>query len=439
MIDGTFGSVMKRIIKLLSVCVLSALALGIMLIAKRRFLNASESVIGDPNNALQSAISRMDFEKIKAALHEGVDLNKPDKFQQTPLSYLLSYHSDDIRSYTVAKMLIEAKANVNHAFGRWTMLHQVIRIKKAGLAKLLLEAGALVNAVDEDGRTPLHHACVLGFTDGVKLLLAYGACQTTSDKKGLIPLHLAAGKDRLNWSEQADYCKIIRFLAQNRAVSNIQDRKGRTALHFAAMYGCHKVVEELIEQGANSLVFDQDRAYPLHYSAGKVKVTYADKTDYSRIVKTFVKTGVCFDWADKYGKTPLHYAAAKGNDDIALFLIRKGSRVNSLDNQGATPLHYALGKDSKRFVPLKYAEHILSVAQLEEYSPLYRKEEEAHARIILELLQHGARCNAKDYAGYTPLHYAEKNKHNNLKRFLHNVLKQVSAEIDFQYKFESYL
>lgn len=49
---------------------------------------------------------------------------------------------------------------------------------------------------------------------------------------------------------------------------------------------------------------------------------------------------------DKYGRTPLHYAAATAQFQCILSLIGNGAEVNMTDLEGRTPLHYASSADA---------------------------------------------------------------------------------------------
>jgi hypothetical protein len=61
-------------------------------------------------------------------------------------------------------------------------------------AKLLVAAGANVNAVNNDGRSALHGAAQLGWTQFVRYLAANGAQLDLKDAKGITPLDIATGK-----------------------------------------------------------------------------------------------------------------------------------------------------------------------------------------------------------------------------------------------------
>ena len=60
------------------------------------------------------------------------------------------------------------------------------------VATFLLEKGAEVGAVDGDGQTALHWACVRGSLPCAELLLRKGAELNAADSRGYVPLHVAA-------------------------------------------------------------------------------------------------------------------------------------------------------------------------------------------------------------------------------------------------------
>ena len=55
----------------------------------------------------------------------------------------------------------------------------------------LIENGAEINAVDNDGKNSLHNACLGGILDIVKLLIENGVGVNSVDNCGKIPLHYA--------------------------------------------------------------------------------------------------------------------------------------------------------------------------------------------------------------------------------------------------------
>ncbi|KAI0251257.1 ankyrin repeat-containing domain protein [Lactifluus subvellereus] len=80
------------------------------------------------------------------------------------------------------------------------------------------------------------------------------------------------------------------------------------------------------------------------------------------------------DWSDSSGKTALHVAALKGNEELVRMLCDLGADFDLSDNQGNTPLHYASAW--------------------------------GHIPIVQLLIERGCQFAAKNNHGYSPSDYA---------------------------------
>jgi ankyrin repeat protein len=95
------------------------------------------------------------------------------------------------------KFLISKGADINK--GPETPLHQAVSWWELDMAKLLLEAGADVNARDEQGNTPLQRAVDEGWRGGLEvaeLLVSKGADVSAKNRRGETPLSMAKAKGR---------------------------------------------------------------------------------------------------------------------------------------------------------------------------------------------------------------------------------------------------
>lgn len=100
---------------------------------------------------------------------------------------------------------------------------------QAKVAALLLERGAMVDAAEVNGGTPLHHAAARGTLPLVKLLLEKGADPSHADVNGMTPLMWAAG------DEHGD--KLVALLLEKGADPAALNKDGLSALAIARANG----------------------------------------------------------------------------------------------------------------------------------------------------------------------------------------------------------
>ncbi|HEY2888065.1 MAG TPA: ankyrin repeat domain-containing protein [Candidatus Limnocylindrales bacterium] len=109
---------------------------------------------------------------------------------------------------------------------------------------------------------------------------------------------------------------------------------GFTALHLAAFFGRVRLVQELLDRGAdpNAWATGALRVQPLHsaVSAG-----------HEAIARLLVEHGADPDQAQDGGYTPLHAAAQNGLSELCDFLVASGADPRSLTEDILTPADLA--------------------------------------------------------------------------------------------------
>ena len=210
-----------------------------------------------------------------------------------------------------------------------TPLHNAARSTDPGVAALLLDATADLEAVNGDGLTPLGIACTAGNWRLARFLLERGA---RPQRDGATPsLVAAAGSDD-------DDPAGVQLLLRHKASVDARDRRGRSALHAAAAAGHAGIAETLLAAGADADARDDGERTPLLEAAlgghaavaacllqarADVQAIDADGRNALALsalgdspslplVQRLLQLGVDPDHADAHGKRPLDLAAESG-------------------------------------------------------------------------------------------------------------------------------
>ena len=187
----------------------------------------------------------------------------------------------------------------------------------------LIENGARVDAVDEDGRTALMVAVVKNNADCVKALLVVGADVNAKNKNGWTALMLATG---------LGYTDCVKTLLEAGADVNEENKNGATALMTAVAKGHTDCMKALLEAGA-----DVNAKNKNGYTALMAAVT-KNNVD---CVKVLLKAGADVNAKDKDGITTLMRAVLKGHTDCVKTLLKAGADVNAKFEDGSTALMIA--------------------------------------------------------------------------------------------------
>ncbi|XP_066464820.1 ankyrin repeat domain-containing protein 35 isoform X2 [Eleutherodactylus coqui] len=150
---------------------------------------------------------------------------------------------------------VEINAKTDDGF---TALHLAVSGCHPECVKLLLQRGAHEDSIDFHSRTPLHCAATSGCVSSVLLLCdAEDTVLDAADDDGRTPLMIAA---------QRNHPTVCSLLLDRGAQVDLFDRDQKTALTLACEKGNIQAVETLITKGADPTVFDNKGCDALHYS-----------------------------------------------------------------------------------------------------------------------------------------------------------------------------
>ncbi len=169
--------------------------------------------------------------------------------------------------------LRDRSADINALKDGKSALHIAVEKRFFLPTKMLIKAGALLDAQDINGRTPVFHAAFKKDFEAVRILLEAGANPDIQDKWGYTPLYAAADNRDV---------EIVKLLLNSECNPDIQDTEGRTALHRAAFRDHPASVELLIAAGANPKIRNKENHMP-----SEVNTTYAIRTRLQEYEKSY--------------------------------------------------------------------------------------------------------------------------------------------------------
>jgi ankyrin repeat protein len=217
------------------------------------------------------------------------------------------------------------------ASAREMSLHVAARAgQKEQVARLLAE-GAVVNAKDDQGWTPLHGAARNAHAEVIELLLTSGAEINAKDNISFTPLHLT-----VSWGHK----EVAELLLARGAEVNAKDNEGQTPLHRAVGNGHTELAELLLGKGADVNARDNISWTPLHRAASWGRGG-------KEVTELLLASGAEVNAKDNEGRTPLHWAAANSHTELAELLLTKGADVNARNAKGETPLSLAKADEMK--------------------------------------------------------------------------------------------
>ena len=209
----------------------------------------AETVSEDIDDAIvQKILDSGDTAALQKLIDAGLDVNSRDADGNTILFYMLTHYS----SLDMAKTLINAGADVNlpSANGLTPLLVATALASELQLSQQPVTAENNLNAEIQQANFNEQQKFLLKRSQELlQLLIANGADVNQETPRGT-PLMSAATSD-LN-------APLVKTLIKADANVNQQDRFGRTALFYAAAFGCDTISTMLLKAGADIRIKDND-------------------------------------------------------------------------------------------------------------------------------------------------------------------------------------
>lgn len=263
---------------------------------------------------------------------------------------------------------------------------------------------------DDWGMTKLHHAVQAGNLGLVQSLIRSGANLGSRDNGGRTALHYAS----MEQSHGSDMM-ILLLNAGGKALTNLVDDNGQSALHYAAEREFTENIRILVECGVDINASDNYGFSPCLWAVVAGNMHATDK---------LLTLGADANSTSADGKTALAWAASLGRSSIAEMLVNHGASMSSTRNTQIVPLEEAAASGDFLTVQMLLRCGCDSNYQDPDgWSAMHWAAEEGHLEIVRLLLNERANVNAVSSFGTSPLHCAANGGHVSIVRLL--ILRQA--------------
>lgn len=392
------------------------------------------------NSPIGKAINNNQPETVQALLESGASACVP-MFAEG--SYLQDANSPE-KLHILRKLLEHgADKDVNRIelnFGS-AALHHICMYNNPQGAKLLLEAGADVNALAYTNNSPLMYAIANGATDVVRELLAAGARTDIVDNDGY---------DAIDKAILLGHTDIVELLLA--AVPEPYKSELEANVLHDAMKGERSAIRKLLENGLGIKLTNRTLVDVLkdgQTGAAKMLLTFsngdprlfdekgealfpATQQCSGEIMRQLLAAGYNPNAYDKFDSTPLSEAIDNENITALEILLRFNSNPNIIAKDHQNPLFYCLKSyhDTdfvSKAIPILIAAGVDVNEKNKKSSTILHEYVQSHFynQLVPVLLQCGAKVNEPDAEGRTPLFYATSAD-------ITQLLIDAGAETDFE-------
>lgn len=280
-------------------------------------------------------------------------------------------------------------------------LHKAAQKGKYEMVKLLLDQGADINSWDEDGRTPLQRASIVPDEKVIQLLLDRGASMGVElmDASHMgwmktVQILLKLGWD-VNLRVQGRYyntalqaavsggnVEAMQILLEHGAEIATEDDEWKEVLQMASYKGHEKVFQFLLNRNV-AVDCDMDReSFPntLHAAA---------RGGYEKLVELLLDHGANINSGNKYWDSALHGAAFRGHEKVVQLLLDRGANVDGTLTKAVNS-----GKEEVVQLILNTGVDIGAQEKYPGYA-MWTAARDGHEKIVVLLLKNGASVDAQ--------------------------------------------
>jgi len=337
----------------------------------------------DGDTALHIAVRMNQRETGEFLISRGASIFFLNSSGNSPLFLALSPSNGSMREWIINSNTIIAKDglgnNMLHYASQWALINAI---------PVIIRNGISVEEANATGQTPVFFAIRNDSPATIRVLVENSANYNVRDSQGNSLLHVA-----VRWNA----IESISYLISLGIDINVFSLNGNTPLHDAVALGMSDIETMLINQGANLEVRNIDGNTPFMEAVRGALISSIEK---------LALNGADVSTRNTRGDTPLHIAVSMDRLDLVNILLRQGTSIHARNTRNRTPFQIALSvspvmvsallENNRNNIPDDMGNSALHVAI----------QETANIDIIRTIVAGGARINAVDSNGKTPLRLA---------------------------------
>lgn len=310
----------------------------------------------------------------------------------------------------VQELLKENPTLVNCSWAYFTPLHFAVREGHTEIVECLLsyraDATAITGVSWQD--SPLQKAKHRGYSSLVEILERHLQQELYSN---------SVGESMAGLMKERNEDALIKWIEETPDAIHSSDGRGNTALHWAVLSRQRRIIDFLVEKGADLNATRADGSKPIHLAMEGDYFYRSEVTAQSKwfLVGYLISKGAAYD---------IFIASAVGDGDYVRELLSNDSKqVNTLDSSGRSALFYASknGNESIVQVLLQYGvDPNLPEKDAPGGAALHGAVSGNHPSIVKMLLDHSADPNAEVEASGNALYIAMRNGHQELVNLLYS-------------------
>ncbi|XP_067373168.1 protein TANC1 isoform X4 [Channa argus] len=283
------------------------------------------------------------------------------------------------------------------------------------VSRLLMLGGANVNYRTEvlNNAPVLCVQCHLGHQEIASLLLEFGASVDVVSENGMNPLSFASAAGHLG---------LVMLLSKRGTKVNHVDKSGQCALVHAALRGHPEIIQYLLELDWSAQEPQQDCA--VKNKALQQALIAASSMGHTQVVSSLLalnnEHAVQVDGYDTlWGETALTAASGRGKIEVCILLLEQGAVVQQVNRRGVSPLFCAVRQGHWQIAELLLQHGAdINISDKQGRTLLMVAACEGHLSTVDSLLSKGASLTSMDKEGLTPLSWACLKGHKNVVQFL---------------------